>query len=58
MGHSMILQQLRQFNVNQTYYGQSSNYMFESIVFQSDLAYRFVPIKLTVWKGRDTNQNS
>ena len=44
MGHSMILQQLRQYNVNQTYYGQTSNYMFEAIVFQSNLAYRFIKI--------------
>jgi len=40
MGHSMVLQQLRQYNVNQTYQGQTSNYMFEALVFQSDMAYR------------------
>jgi len=39
MGHSMVLQQLRQYNVSSVYYGQSSNFMFQSIAFQSDYAY-------------------
>ena len=39
MGHSMVLQQLRQYNVSNAYYGQQSNFMFGSIVFQSDYAY-------------------
>lgn len=35
----MVLQQLRQYNVSNVYYGQQSNFMFGSIVFQSDYAY-------------------
>jgi hypothetical protein len=35
----MVLQQLRLFNLSNVFYGQSSNFMFKNIVFQSDMAY-------------------